>query len=275
MFDKELVCAVALSRILPYNPGIANALYKHCGSFSSIFCLTARELESAFGKRRKFIGEICSDKSIHDAEKELSYLTSSGMKALHRNQEGYPELLKECSDSPLVIYVNGNIDFSRQYFLSVVGTRSSSSYGENSCNRIMKELARTSLNPVIVSGLAYGIDITVHKAALDNGLDTVAVLPCGQDRIYPSAHYSTAMRISRQGGLITEFSRDTPLFKLNFIQRNRIIAGLSHATIVIESGIKGGALSTAELAQSYSREVFALPGRIGDIKSMGCNLLVS
>ncbi len=275
MFEQELVCAVALNKILPFQPGICFALYKYCGSYTNLFSLPFRELYLLTGKRRELAGRICDDKEITAAEKDLEKLTSLGVKAIHPGTGEYPELLRECADPPAVLFIKGDVNLNDKYFVSVVGTRRSTPYGEISCRKIISELASSGINPVIVSGLAYGIDICAHKAALDNGLKTVAVMPCGAESIYPSAHNSVAEKISCNGAILTEFPFGTPPFKMNFIQRNRIIAGLSAVTTVIESDVKGGALSTAELSQIYSREVFALPGKIGERASAGCNMLIS
>lgn len=189
-------------------------------------------------------------------------------------EPGYPSSLKECFDPPVILYIYGDVNLNQEKIISMVGTRRSTWYGTESCRKIIKELIEEGHSPVVVSGLAYGVDIAAHRAALEYGLKTVAVLPNGLDRIYPAAHHEAAKRISRQGAIITEFPRETESLKINFIQRNRVIAALSKATIVIESREKGGALSTAELAQSYSRDVFALPGRISDTFSAGCNKLI-
>ncbi|MCK9304509.1 MAG: DNA-processing protein DprA [Bacteroidales bacterium] len=269
MFDQELVCAAAINRIFPGEPGISCALYNLYGSYSRLFSLSFPELESLLGKRKKVAEAISDPKTLMDAEQELARLDSMGYKAFHRQSGDYPGALLECNDSPAIIFIKGGINLNYKNIISVVGTRRSTPYGESSCRRVVRELAMSGNNPVIVSGLAYGIDITAHRAALDNGLQTIAVLPCGPDRIYPSSHSATAERIALFGALLTEFPEGTPSYKLNFIQRNRIIAGVSRATIVIESDIKGGALTTAELAQGYSREVYALPGRFGDRASSG------
>lgn len=274
MFDQELVCAVAINKILPFEPAVSSALYSYCGSYSRLFSLSPGELSELLGKRRKIAEEISGHKRLKEAELEISKLVSAGYRVLHRKCAEYPQPLAECEDAPAVIFVKGEASLNSKNTISVVGTRRSTPYGESSCKRIIGELARSGNNPVIVSGLAYGIDITAHRAALDNGLRSIAVLPCGPDRIYPALHSAAAEKIALFGALVTEFPPGIPSFKMNFIQRNRIIAGLSRATLVIESDIKGGALTTAELAQSYSRDVFALPGRFGERSSSGCNMLI-
>ncbi len=274
MFSEELVYAVALNKVFRYKPGFSSYLLKEFGSAKAVLCLTRRDLADKFKRRYSFFDDL-ADKCLLDwADKEISWAKSKGIRIMHFQETDYPTSLKECHDPPAVIYIYGDIDLNQEKIVSIVGTRMCTKNGAESCRKIIHEFTEEGISPVVVSGLAYGADIAAHKAALEYGLKTVAVLPNGIDRIYPAAHHETAKRISRQGAIVSEFPCGTESLKMNFIQRNRIIAALSKATIVIESREKGGALITAELAQSYSREVFALPGRISDPFSVGCNYLI-
>ncbi|MFA6334518.1 MAG: DNA-processing protein DprA [Bacteroidales bacterium] len=274
MLSEELVYAVALNKVFRYNPKISNFLLKEFGTAKAVFNLTQADLAERFNRRYSFFDDLSDKRLFEWAEKEISWAYSKGIRLLCIHQAEYPSSLKECFDPPVIIYQYGDVNLNQDKIISIVGTRMSTRYGTESCRKIVKELAEGGFSPVIVSGLAYGVDIAAHRAALEFGLKTIAVLPNGLDRIYPASHYEIAKKISRQGAIITEFPRETESLKINFIQRNRIIAALSKATIVIESREKGGALITAEFAQSYSREVFALPGRISDIFSAGCNNLI-
>jgi len=186
--------------------------------------------------------------------------------------EAYPYNLKQCHDAPFLLFTKGVVDFNNTKVLSVVGTRNVTSYGSDFVKELIQELKK--YNPIIVSGYAYGVDICAHLAAIDNGLQTIAVLGQSLEVTYPKVHAKYNKRVMENGGFVTEFSINDPLIKENFIRRNRIVAGLSQATIVIESAVKGGSLSTAKFANDYNRDVFALPGRISDLFSLGCNNLI-
>ncbi|OFY40391.1 MAG: DNA protecting protein DprA [Bacteroidetes bacterium GWF2_40_14] len=274
MYTDELVYIVALNKVFRYNPKISNFLLKEFGTAETIFRLDQSVLMGIFNNRYSFLDQL-SDRSILTwAKEEICWAESKGVRLININDSEYPASLKECFDPPLVLYIYGEADLNQEKIISIVGTRMSTRYGTECCRKIIRELLDSGCTPVVVSGLAYGVDVAAHKAALESGLKTVAVLPNGLDRIYPSAHHEIAKKISRQGAVISEFPRATESLKINFIQRNRLIAALSKATIVIESRSKGGALITAELAQSYSREVFAIPGRLSDPISSGCNNLI-
>ncbi len=274
MQSDELLYYVALNKIFCYKPKLSNLLIREFGSARSVFNLKKEELFDHFKKKYSFIDSLSDNRILEWAQKEINWATSKGVKITHFNEENYPSSLKECFDPPLLLYTFGNADFNQTKIVSIVGTRMSSRIGVDSCRKIISELTESGCSPIIISGLAYGVDVAAHRAALEFGLKTVAVLPNGLDRIYPAAHYEIAKKISKNGAIISEFPTNTKSLKINFIQRNRLIAALSKATIVIESREKGGALSTAELAQSYSREVFALPGRMSDTLSCGCNNLI-
>ena len=189
--------------------------------------------------------------------------------------EDYPQRLKECEDAPLVLYYCGSANLNSQRVINIVGTRKCSEYGREVCNNFIADLKRYYPDTLIVSGLAYGIDVCAHRAALDNGMATVGVLAHGLDTIYPSMHRKIAAdMVHQQGGLLTEYTTHTTPEKGNFVRRNRIVAGLCDACIVVESSAKGGSLITAELAMEYNRDVFAFPGRVYDEYSQGCNNLI-
>jgi DNA processing protein len=188
--------------------------------------------------------------------------------------DNYPSRLRECPDAPLLFYYKGNADLKARHILGIVGTRKASAYGRALTERLVHDLAGSFPDTVILSGLAYGIDVQAHRSALKEQLPTVAVLAHGLDRIYPQAHRSIAAEMIERGGLLTDFPSGTEPDKPNFLKRNRIVAGLSEATVVVESGEWGGSLVTADIAFSYSRDVFTFPGRVDDASSIGCNQLI-
>lgn len=240
------------------------------------FSLSMSDLSDALGKKCRF-ENIKRQEAIFRARQEWDFITShSSMRALFIFDDDYPVLLREIPDAPVILYVVGDTDLNKTPAFSVVGTRRCSNYGVNFCKSLVKDLAAYFPAGVAVSGLAYGIDAAAHSAALEAGLATFAVLANGLDMIYPAAHRDLARRIVNAGGaLISEYPSGFKPFQRNFLQRNRIIAGLCELTFVVESDIKGGAMSTANQAFSYSREVMALPGRFGDRTSAGCNRLIA
>lgn len=208
------------------------------------------------------------------AEKELDFIDKNDIRIYCIQDEDYPKRLRECNDAPYIFFFKGNADLNASYVISIVGTRMATDYGKSVTEKFVAGLAEKFPNLLVVSGLAYGIDISSHRAALANGLPTVAVLGHGLDRIYPFVHRQTATEMQQNGGLLTEFLSGTDPDRPNFVRRNRIVAGLSDATIVVESAEKGGSLITAEMALSYQRELYAFPGRTDDPHSKGCNQLI-
>lgn len=275
MMEKEKVCRCALASVLQFRPKLAIALLERFGNAAEIFRLQVDELSVLLG------GDISLAQAVTDPQlqvwgrEEVKWAASKGVEILSVHEEAYPKLLAECPDAPLVLYYKGNADLNNKKSVAIVGTRLASGYGKENCYTVAEHLSQQDYHPLIVSGLAYGIDVAAHKAALDLGLDTVAVLPNGIDTIYPSGHREIAKRMIKQGGILTEFPRGIPARKINFIKRNRIIAGMVQAVIVIESRIKGGAMSTVEFANSYNRDIFALAGRLNDTNSYGCNYLIA
>ncbi len=259
-------------------PGIgcitAKKIIAYIGSVEGVFKEKERTLLKIPGIGKNLSREIVNQNILDKAEQEVEFISKYNINTLFYLDKEYPERLKHCEDAPVMLFIKGKADLKQSKIISIVGTRSATKLGKEICNNLVKDLADRGHNVIIVSGLAYGIDVCAHKAALKNNLKTLAVLGHGLDTIYPSLHKSIARDIANQGALITEFLSKSNPDRENFIKRNRIIAGLSDATIVVESGIKGGALITADIANSYNRDVFAFPGRINDKFSAGCNRLI-
>lgn len=265
---EELRYAIALNCLRGVGPTAALQLYRHYGSARAVF-ETRHEVE---GKLRTALADW--NDALKRAEAELEFCQRHAIRVLPLAHEDYPALLRECNDPPLVLFYKGTADLNKIHIISVVGTRRISEYGKTICQKFCQELQDLLPDCLIVSGLAYGVDIHSHRAALANGLETVGVLAHGLDTIYPSLHRDTAKQMTTHGGLLTEYLTGTNADKGNFVRRNRIVAGIASATVIVESAAHGGALITADLAQGYGREVFAFPGRVGDQFSEGCNALI-
>ena len=270
----EQIYASALTRI----PGIGNIalcnLVKQAGSATAIFQHRKELSQLVPGVSDKLIKALDCPEAFKRAEEELVFAEKNQIQCLTFNDKDYPDRLRECDDAPIVLYYRGNTELNSLRVISIVGTRHATPYGLDLCNAFIRQLSEICPDILITSGLAYGIDIQAHRAALQYNFPTVGVLAHGLDRIYPSAHRKTAIAMLDQGGLLTEFMSGTNPDKQNFVKRNRIVAGMSDATIVIESASKGGALITAELAESYHKDCFAFPGRTTDTYSAGCNDLI-
>jgi len=277
MERDELICMVALNRALRYYGNIARELVELTGSAKRVFGLSRGELKELFNKEYQFFNNLLDGCSLREAEKELEWASRNGVKILCSTdiECGYPKRLLECSDHPLILYSKGDTCFKERKIIAIVGTRMATAYGASFCRKFTGELAAAGIEAVIVSGLALGIDIEAHKASLENNFPTVAVLAAGLDKIYPASHTSAAAKIALNGALISEYPTESESFKVNFLRRNRIIAGMSDVTLVVESGERGGAMITAALAASYSRDLFAIPGRVTDLRSDGCNQLIA
>ncbi len=275
MLREEIKYYVAISLIPGIGCMLAKRLIAYCGSAEAVLREKKAALQKIPGIGTMLAQEIAQQQLLQQAEEECRFLEKNNFQALCYTDSAYPQRLVQCEDGPIVLFVKGAIDFNQSKFLSIVGTRHATPYGLEWCENIVAQLAERGHAPVIVSGLAYGIDVCAHKAALQNNLPTVAVMATGLDKIYPALHRPTATKIIEQNGaLVTDFLSGTNPDRPNFLRRNRIIAGLSDATLVVESGAKGGAMVTAELATSYNRDVLALPGRISDTFSKGCNALI-
>ena len=274
--NKEIVFSIALSKLKGLSVLNARILLDAMGSASEIFAHRKDILQMiphASQRLQDALNHV--DDVIDAAKKEVEFIEKNRIKALTLDSNEYPQRLKECEDAPLVLYLCGDTDLNRQRVISIIGTRKCSEYGREVCRHFISEFKRYYPDTLIVSGLAYGIDICAHRSALGNGMDTIGVLAHGLDTIYPSMHRATAADMVHQGGgLLTEYTTNTKPDKMNFVHRNRIVAGISDACIVVESSAKGGSLITAELASNYNREVFAFPGRIYDECSAGCNNLI-
>ena len=276
---KEKTCLCAINRIFGFEPKIGLELIAQLGSASTLFDLNEKELNHLLGSFSKYRGRI-NAAAIEAEERELEKLKSSGISFCGWTENCYPELLKECEDPPVGLYVRSTTPLSELWRpcsrIAVVGTRDISPYGKDWCEKIVRSLAQTDSRPVIVSGLALGTDITAHRTALNEGIPTIGVMATGPEDIYPYRHREFAQRMADTPGcaLITDYPPGTSPVALNFLRRNRIIAGLSDATLLIESKIKGGGMMTARLAYSYNRDVYALPGRLDDPCSQGCNDLI-
>ncbi len=263
---------LALQSVEGIGPVGARKLLKYFGSPEKIFSQKEKDLLKIKGLGPKLARKIKGGEVYRKAETELKRAIRAGVRIRVISDEDYPENLKHCADAPLVLFCKGEFDLFDRRLISIVGTRKMTSYGSVFLSKFIRELKK--YNPIIISGLAYGVDICAHRLALQNGLSTIGVLAHGMDRIYPRAHYQTALAMTERGGLMTEFWMGTSPEKENFVKRNRIIAGLSEATLVVESSGKGGSLITADLADSYHREVFAVPGKTTDQNSIGCNRLI-
>ncbi|MBX2925374.1 MAG: DNA-processing protein DprA [Chitinophagaceae bacterium] len=263
-----------LSLTLVPNIGEVNAseLLSHYGSAKSIFTARRSELDKLPGIGTVRSQSIKTFKDFAKAEAELKFIEKYKITVLTRQDERYPRKLLGCYDAPVVLYYKGSANLNASRILSVIGTRNNTEYGREMTNRLIEELENEQV--LIVSGLAYGIDTFAHKTALKKGNPTIGVLAHGLDRIYPASNKSLAKEMLGNGGLLTDFMSGCKPDKQNFPKRNRIVAGIADATIVIETDINGGSMITAELANSYNRDVFAFPGKAIDVKSSGCNYLI-
>ncbi|MBK6398411.1 MAG: DNA-protecting protein DprA [Bacteroidetes bacterium] len=270
--DEQLMYKLALHLLPGIGPVSARNLVSYCGGVKEVFHTRKGELEKI-----PFIGterakEIIKYKSFQELRIEVEHIRKNNIQTLFYLDKEYPQRLKNCEDAPVLLFYKGNADLNAQKIISVVGTRHITTYGKEATDKLIKEISE--YQPLIVSGLAYGVDIQAHKAALKNNLQTVGVVAHGLDKMYPADNAATAEKMLLNGGLLSEYIHGTKPTRDNFPARNRIVAGLTDAVIVIESATRGGALITADIANSYNRDVFALPGRINDIYSKGCHALI-
>jgi len=272
MTEPEIIAVLRLQKIPNIGDVTAKKLIAHCGSPSAIFEDKLYHLLKIDGIGKMTLKGLFDPVHLEEAQKEFEFLSKEDIDITYFMDDNYPARLKHCVDGPILLFQRGNINLNNQKVISVVGTRNVTNYGTSFCNQFIEELA--PLNPVIVSGLAYGVDIAIQKAAMDHGLQTIACMAHGLNQIYPKVHARYQSKIEQNGGFMTEFWSNSQPNRENFLKRNRIIAGISEATIVIESAEKGGSLVTADLAHGYHREVFAVPGRATDKWSKGCNDLI-
>ena len=271
----EVLSALILASLDRMQPGIAVQLCRAVGGVQAVID-NRRDIRGiAPGAPQRVVDALADvEAARRKAEGEMEYAMRTGVKTLVWGCEGYPRRLVQCEDAPLVLFFRGTECLDSRRVVSIVGTRRCTAYGQDCVRSLVRRLAGLCPETLVVSGLAYGIDICAHREALEAGLDTVAVLAHGLDNLYPPRHRDTADRMLMHGGLLTEHPTHTNADKLNFLRRNRIVAGLSDAVVVAESASHGGALVTARIARSYDRDVAAFPGRVGDEYSEGCNNLI-
>jgi DNA processing protein len=269
---EELKYQIAVTLLEGIGSIGAKKLIAYCGGAEAIFKEKKATLLKIPNIGEKAAKTIIKSNVFAEAEQEIEYIQKNNIQAHFYLNKSYPQRLLHCEDGPIVLYTKGNLDLNAQKVISIVGTRKATVKGKAFTEKLVEEIALH--NPIIVSGLAYGIDICAHKAALKNNLQTIGVLACGLNEIYPKAHFSTAEKMLENGGIASDYRSGTKLFPKQFAERNRIVAGMADAIIVIESSEKGGSLITADLGNGYNRDVFAVPGRPDDSQSVGCNRLI-
>ena len=272
MTENNLLHVLALQHVSNIGDITAKKLISNCGSAEAVFKEKKQNLIKIEGIGSTLLNDLFKPHHLKAAEEELHFIKNNNMECLYFLDEDYPDKLKHCIDGPVLLFQSGNINLKQQHIISIVGTRKITTHGIAFCEQLVEQLV--PYNPVIVSGFAYGTDITAHKAALKHNLQTIGCLAHGLNQIYPKAHKKYMVDIEKNGGFFTDFWSSDTFDKNNFLKRNRIIAGLSEATIVIESAERGGSLVTADIANSYNRDVFAVPGRTTDSQSLGCNNLI-
>lgn len=270
--EQEIIYQIALLQIERVGPSIARQFIDKFGSAKDVFNASSKELLE-FGVIGNIVAKGREQAEIQAiAVSQLRFAEGTGVQVLSYYDKQFPRRLKHCSDSPLLLYQRGNVNLNQERTVAIVGTRQCSDYGKSFCQRFVSQLA--SYNPLIISGLAYGIDKYAHQNAVENQIQNSAVLAHGLDRVYPTEHRGLAEQIMKNGSLITEYKTNTNPDRENFPKRNRIVAGMADAIVIIESAFKGGSMITAKLGNDYNRDVFALPGRINDKQSAGCNHLI-
>lgn len=273
MHSDELLYQIGLTLLPGVGDGHAKNLLAYCGSASAVFEADKISLLKIPGVGETLAQAILTGKNVlHQAEDEVRFIEENNITPLFFTDENYPHRLKFCHDSPVLLYYKGNANLNAEKVVAVVGTRQPSDYGKEQTIKFISELKDSGI--LVVSGLAYGIDVLAHKKALENGLDTVGVVAHGLDRIYPQLHEPVAMKMQKMGGILTDFKSGTNPDAVNFPKRNRIVAGMCDALVVIESKRDGGSLITATIANSYNKDIFAFPGRTCDPLSEGCNALI-
>ena len=270
----ELTALLALQRIEGLGIARTRYLYEKFGNAQEIF-RNRKDIAKILTGVVPNIADAMGDSSLFSkVEQEVRFIEENSIRYLIIGDEDYPARLRECSDAPLLLFFKGNANLNSERTVSIVGTRKVSEYGRRLCSRFVEELKELVPDVLIISGLAYGVDIASHQASLDCGLDTVGVVAHGLDMLYPARHREIAKQMIQQGGILTEFPSGTNPLPANFLRRNRIIAGMADAVVVVESAARGGSLATADMAQSYHRDCFAFPGSVGNIYSEGCNNLI-
>lgn len=272
MNEQELFYVLALQKVELVGDIVAKKLINHIGNAEDVFKAKPSQLSSIDGVGSILINNLKNEQVFKKAEAELKFITQNNINTAFFKDDNYPEKLKHCIDGPVLLFTSGNINLNKRKIISIVGTRQITPQGTEFCKKLIADLA--PLDPIIVSGFAYGVDIVAHQAAIENNLQTIGVVAHGLNQIYPSVHKKYVAKMEENGGFMTEFWSVSNPDKENFVRRNRIVAGMSEATIVIESADKGGSLITANMANDYNRDVFAVPGRVTDKYSQGCNTLI-
>jgi DNA processing protein len=272
MSEENLFHLMALLRVEGVGDIMAKKLLTHFGSAEAVLNAKTAQLAAIDGVGSVLLKNL-KDKSVFDkATQELQFIQNNNIDVLYFQDEKYPDRLKHCIDGPVLLFSSGNINLKNRKIISIVGTRQITSYGTEFCRKLIEYLA--PLDPIIVSGFAYGVDIVAHQLAMDYNLQTIGVVAHGLNQIYPKLHKKYVAKMEQNGGFMTEFWSTSNPDKENFVRRNRIVAGMTEATIVIESADRGGSLITANMANDYNRDVFAVPGRVTDKYSQGCNNLL-
>jgi DNA processing protein len=272
MSEENLYHLMALLRIEGVGDIMAKKLISHFGSAEAVLNAKTAQLATIDGVGSVLLKNL-KDKTVYEkAKQELNFIQNNDVEVLYFKEDKYPDRLKHCIDGPVLLFTSGNINLSNRKIISIVGTRQITSYGTEFCRKLIEDLA--PLDPIIVSGFAYGVDIVAHQLAMDHDLQTIGVVAHGLNQIYPKPHKKYVAKMEQNGGFMTEFWSTSNPDKENFVRRNRIVAGMTEATIVIESADRGGSLITANMANDYNRDVFAVPGRTTDKYSQGCNNLI-
>ena len=273
---QEIINAIAVSKMGFYKLSETLEILQKLGSATAIIEHRNNIKDVLPDASDKLIETLKNaDRFLIQAEQEFIWTQNNGVEVLFWNDERYPQRLKECVDAPLTLFYKGSANLNKQRIISIVGTRKCTHYGQDLIKHLIMELQRLCPDVLIVSGLAYGVDINAHRMALDYHFETVGVLAHGLDYLYPHAHKDTALQMLSHGGLLTEYCTNTKADKMNFVRRNRIVAGMCDACILVESALKGGGLITAGIAKDYLRDVFAFPGAVGAPYSEGCNALIA
>lgn len=267
---------IAISRAKGMHANTVREILDRVGSLDNFFSLSQSELTRMIGVKNDIFSDSYRESLLSEAEKEAAFVRHNHIDTFFIGDENYPHRLVDCEDAPLLLFRVGSCDLDTAHTVGIVGTRSASSYGIGFTTQLVEELAKKVSHLVVISGLAYGVDVAAHRAALAQGVPTIGVLAHGLNTIYPADHRSVAAKMVSSGGaLVTEYSTTSRINRSNFLARNRIVAGLCDALVVVESDYKGGSMSTARISMSYNREVFALPGRVNDPKSRGTNRLIA
>jgi DNA processing protein len=272
MIEQDLFYLLALQRVEGVGDIMAKKLLTHFGDSESIFKAKTSQLAAIDGVGSILLKNLKEKSVFEKATQELRFIVDNAIDVAYFQDENYPERLKHCIDGPVLLFTSGNINLKNKKTISIVGTRQITSYGIDFCRKLIEDLA--PLDPIIVSGFAYGVDIVAHQLAIEFNLQTIGVVAHGLNQIYPKTHKKYVAKVEQNGGFMTEFWSSSNPDKENFVRRNRIVAGMTEATVVIESADRGGSLITANMANDYNRDVFAVPGRVTDKYSQGCNNLI-